>query len=65
MSSSIYYAVELYMTQKYFQPESNLIKVIIPMWWTAMLLVTYFMRRVLTEFFVMQSKAEKTRDALT
>jgi len=53
------------MTQKYFQPESNLIKVIIPMWWTAMLLVTYFMRRVLTEFFVMQSKAEKTRDALT
>jgi hypothetical protein len=30
-----------------------------------MFMVAYFMRRGLTQFFVMQKEAEKTRDSLT
>ena len=37
----------------------------IPMWWLLMFMVAYFMRRVLTQFFVMQNEAEQTRDSLT
>jgi hypothetical protein len=37
----------------------------VSMWWTLMFMVAYFMRRGLTEFFVMQTEAEKTRDSLT
>jgi len=37
----------------------------VPMWWTLMFMVAYFMRRSLTEFFIMQTEAEKTRDSLT
>jgi hypothetical protein len=38
---------------------------LIPVYWILMFLSTYFIRRVLTQFFVMQSQAAKTRDALT
>jgi len=37
----------------------------IPIYWMLMLLATYFIKRVLIEFFLLQSKAENTRDALT
>jgi hypothetical protein len=36
----------------------------IPVWIILMLVQTYFVRYTLTSFFVLQNKAEKTRDAL-
>ena len=39
--------------------------IFIPMWWVLMFLATWFTRNTLTQFFVMQMEAEKTRDSLT
>ena len=36
-----------------------------PVWWVLMFISTYSTRRVLTQFFVTQTDAEKTRDVLT
>ena len=37
----------------------------LPMWWMAILCIVYFIRALLTKFFVTQVEAEKTRDAMT
>ena len=63
-SSSIYFAVELSLIYTYYESEwSALVRV--TLWWSILFLQTYFTRRILTQIFVMQCEAEKTRDALT
>jgi len=64
--SSACFAVEMVLINKYYDSDNTTISLVyIPMWWTLMLTQTYFNRSVMTKFFVMQTEAESTRDALT
>jgi hypothetical protein len=56
------------MINKYYtlsEDQSVLGYVTIPTEWLVMFILTYFIRRTLTQFFVAQSQAEKTQEALT
>ena len=64
-TSSIIFAVELVLIGHYYDSNDARSLIYIPMWWVLMFLSTYFTRNTLTQFFVMQMEAEKTRDALT
>ena len=63
-ATSLFFAVESTMINAYYD---NIAWAFfsVPMWWTLMFMVAYLIRRGLTQFFVMQKEAEKTRDSLT
>jgi hypothetical protein len=63
-ATSILFAVESTLINTYYDSMAWAL-FSVPMWWTLMFMVAYFMRRGLTQFFVMQTEAEKTRDLLT
>ena len=53
------------LINNYFEGDGVPSLIFIPTWWTLMFLVTYSNRRAMTTFFITQTEAEKTRDALT
>ena len=63
--SSVYFAIEMVLINKYFEGDGVSSLIFIPMWWIWMFVATYYDRRTITECFVKQTEAEKTRDALT
>ena len=63
--SSLYFIIELILVTNYFDSDGLSHFIYIPMWLTLMFLQTYFVRYILTSFFVMQCEAEKTSSALT
>lgn len=63
--SSMIFCAEYVQITKYFDLPYTFSVIYVPTWVTLMFLSSYFIRRVLTEFFVLQTQAEKTREALT
>ena len=63
--SSIYFMLELISISEFTDEKSSLTIIQAPAWWVLMFISTYSTRRVLTQFFVTQTDAEKTRDVLT
>jgi len=64
IATSILFAVESAMINNYYETLAWAL-FSVPMWWAMMFMVAYFMRRGLTQFFLMQTEAEKTRDSVT
>ena len=65
ISSSVYFAIEMVLLNKYYDSSDTTSLIFIPMWWTLMFIQTYFIRHLMTECFVMEMEAEKTRDSIT
>ena len=66
--SSVYFAIESSLINRYFYASSEYYSMTTTMvmnWCFSMLLQTYYLRRVLTQFFVLQTEAEKTSKTLT
>ena len=63
--SSLSFAVLFGLCSHYSEDSGTLMVFEICMWWMIIFCIVYFIRVVLTQFFVTQVEAEKTRDALT
>jgi len=66
--TSLFFGVEFVGISQYVDTAnipSSQVPLVIAVWTVLMFLATYSIRSVLTEFFVTQKGAEKTRDALT
>jgi hypothetical protein len=62
--SSGFFAIEFTLMNEIHGDESQFSLVTVPMWLFLMFHSTYYLRHTLTKFFLMQTEAEKTRDAL-
>ena len=50
--SSMYFGIEMVLINKYYTSDESVSLIYIPMWWIIMPFQTYFIRNVMTQFFV-------------